>query len=105
MTKMYPFSTVKHAHSIEFFYNRIKNTIDDVRNGELSMSNARFDKLCSFFDDELCDLYEAMFNGNGRVTYLTGKQLGLAKSIVAWASEQRAASLIANGKFEYLKYC
>lgn len=105
MSKMYPFSTVKHAHSIEFFYNRIKNTIDDVRNGELSMNSARFDKMCSFFDGELHDLYLAMFDGNGRVTYLTGKQLGLAKRIVAWASEQRAASLISNGKFEYLKYC
>ena len=104
--KMYPFSVQKNAHSIEFFHNRIANILYDVEGGQLEMSSDQYNRLRDFFDGELQELYEAMFQSrDGRVVYLTGRQIGLAKKVIVWASEQRAASLIANGKLEFLKYC
>ena len=35
----------------------------------------------------------------------TGEQLGLARKIVAWASERRATHIIEAGKYDYLQYC
>lgn len=104
--KKYPFSVAKNAHSVEYYYNHVRNIMYDVESGDVHMESAEYNKLYDFFNDELLPLYEEMFNSrDGRVVYLTGKQLGLAKMIVAWASEQRASSLIKAGKFEYLQYC
>ena len=104
--KTYPFSLQKHAHSIEFYYNHVKNTLADMESGEIPMDAARYNRLVGFLDSELRPLYTAMFDSrDGRVVYLTGAQIGLAKKIVAWASERRAASLISAGKIEYLEYC
>lgn len=104
--KKYPFSIQKHAHSIEFYYNHLCNTIYAMETGEIPMDNARYDRIRNMRDGEILELMEAMYNSqDGRITYLTGKQIGLAKKIVAWASEQRANSLINAGKLEYLKYC
>lgn len=104
--KKYPFSVQKHAHSIEFFYNHIKNTLNDVESGEIMMDAVRYNKLYDFLHQQVLPLYEEMFNSrDGRIVYLTGAQIGLAKKIVIWASDKRAASLIASGKTEYLKYC
>ena len=104
--KTYPFSVQKHAHSIEFYYNRVKNTMTDMESGEIPMDAARYSYLADFLERELLPLYTAMFDSrDGRLVYLTGPQLGLAKKIIAWASEQRAASLISAGKTEYLAFC
>jgi len=104
--KLYPFSIQKHAHSIEFYHNHLFNVMYDMQSGVIPMDSARYDQIDQFYHGELQELYEAMFNSrDGRVVYLTGKQIALAKKIVAWASEQRAGSLIKAGKTEYLKYC
>ena len=104
--KLYPFSVQKHAHDVEFFYNRIKNTLYDVESGSVSMSTAEYNRLHDFLDNRLLPLYTAMFDSHdGRVTYLSGEQIGLAKEIVLWASEQRSQTLIKNKKYRYLKYC
>ena len=104
--KTYPFSIQKNAHSIELYYNHIKNTLSDMESGEVPMDRARYDFLADFLDRELLPLYTSMFDSrDGRLVYLTGPQIGLAKKIVAWASERRAVSLIAAGKTEYLQYC
>lgn len=105
MNKLYPFSTQKHAHDIEFRRNRVFNILSEVESGEVQMSNDDYDKLRTEHE-ALTELLEAVLNSmDGRVCYLTGKQLALAKECVAWARNARADTLIANGKPEYLKYC
>lgn len=104
--KRYPFSVQKHAHDIEFYYNHVRNTMQAMESGEIPMDYIRYDRLADFLDRELRPLYYAMFDSrDGRFVYLTGPQIGLAKKIVFWASSQRADSLIAAGKTEYLAYC
>ena len=104
--KLYPFSVQKHAHSIEFYYIHVKNTLYDMESGETAMDIPRYDRLSDFLEEELTPLYNAMFDSrDGRVVYLTGRQIGLAREIVSWASERRAGSLVHAGKTEYLQYC
>ncbi len=104
--KKYPFSIQKHAHSIEFYHNHLFNTMKAMENGEIPMDEVRHDQMYDFYHGELRELYEAMFDSrDGKIVYLTGKQIGLAKKIVIWASEQRANSLIRAGKTQYLRYC
>lgn len=104
--KLYPFSVRKHAHSIEFYYNHVKNALYAMESGETAMDGARYDRLSDFLVEELTPLYNAMFNSrDGRVVYLTGREIGLAREIVSWASERRAESIVRAGKSEYLQYC
>ena len=106
MSKTYYFSVRKHAHDIEFYRNRLFNTMKDMESGEIPMDAKRYDRIYDFYHGELEELYEAMFNSRDGITVqLTGKQIALAKKIVAWAHEQRAGSLICAGKTEYLQYC
>lgn len=105
-TKLYPFSVQKHAHDIEFYHNRLFNTMCDMDSGEIPMDKARYDRIYDMYYGELMELYEAVLSSrDGRIAYLTGKQIALAKRIVFWASEQRANSLIEQGKYQYLQYC
>ena len=101
--KTYYFSTAKHAHDIEFYRNRLKNTLSAMENGEIPMDCDRYDRIYDFLNGELEDLYNAVcFGTNDGITcQLTGRQISLAKKIVFWASEQRASHC----KPEYRKYC
>lgn len=105
--KMYPFSTRKHAHDIEFYKNRLYNTMCDMENGEIPWDGERYEKMYEFYFGELMELYDAVcFNTrDGVVSYLTGKQIALAKQIVVWASETRASSCIKRGRLDLLQYC
>lgn len=104
--KTYPFSVQKHAHDVEYYHNHLFNVMADMESGEIPMDNSRYDKIHDLYYGDLMELYEAMFNSrDGRVVYLTGKQIGLAKKITVWASERRANNLIRAGKTEYLQYC
>lgn len=103
---LYPFSVQKHAHSIEYYHNHLYNTMRDMESGEIPMDAARYDRIADIYYGELQELYEAMFDSrDGRVVYLTGKQIALAKKIVMWASESRANHLREAGKLEYIQYC
>ena len=104
--KLYPFS-MKHAHDIEFYRNRLFNTMRDMENGEIPFDKDRYNRIADFYDGELLELYEAVLNSrDGRVSYLNGKQIGLAKRIVFWASEERAARLIESGRMtQDVTYC
>ena len=105
-TKTYPFSVQKHAHDIEYYHNHLYNTMYDMRNGDIPWDEKRFDRMEAMYEGPLQELYEAMFSSrDGRVVYLTGEQIALAKKIVFWASESRANHLIEAGKLDYLKYC
>ncbi len=92
-TRLYPFSTVKHAHDIEFRRNRVKNELCDYFAGALELSDAEFKKLCEL-EVALTDLLLSVMNSaDGRVCYLTGKQIGLAKECVLWAESRRASAI------------
>lgn len=88
-TKLYPFSTAKHAHDIEYRMNRVKNELCDYFEGTIELSDAEFEKLCEL-EEALTDLLLSVMNSaDGRVSYLTGKQIGLAKECVLWAESRR----------------
>ena len=92
-TKLYPFSTAKHAHDIEYRMNRVKNELCDYFEGEIELSDAEFEKLCEL-EEALTDLLLSVMNSaDGRVCYLTGKQIGLAKECVFWAESRRASAI------------
>ena len=79
--KRYPFSAQKHAHDIELAYNTLRARIggenDDPRDW------AMFNKVRG--------LYLAVIDScDGKTAWLTGKQYGDAKEIIAWAAERRA---------------
>ena len=105
--KMYPFSTRKHAHDIEFYRNHLYNTMCDMESGEIPMDTERYDRIYDLYYGELEELYDAVcYNSrDGIVSYLTGKQIALAKQIVMWASEERASSCIKAGRLDLLQYC
>lgn len=105
--KLYPFSTRKHAHDIEFYRNRLYNTMCAMERGDMPMDGERYDRIYDFYNGELEELYDAVcFNTrDGIVSYLTGKQIALAKQIVLWASETRAQSCIESGRLDLLQYC
>lgn len=107
MAKLYHFSLVKHAHDIEFYHNRLFNTMCDMENGEIPYDKARYDRIYDMYYGELEELYRAMYNSpdGGRTCLLTGKQYGLAKKIVVWASETRVAKCIENGRYDLIQYC
>lgn len=102
--KRYPFSAAKHAHDIEFYHNYLRNVAYDMESGEIPWDEARYDRITAMLDGDLLELqYE--FTGCPPVVYLTGKQIGLAKKIVAWASEKRCATCIEHGRYDLIKYC
>ena len=103
--KKYPFSVQKHAHDIEFRKNRVWNTLRDMESGDIAWDEKQYDMLLDHLD-QLRDLLDAVMNSrDGRIAYLTGKQIALAKDCIAWASGVRANTLIKNGKTEWLPYC
>ena len=102
MAKMYYFSKEKHAHDIEFYRNRLFNTMCDMENGTIPMDAERYDRIHDMYYGELEDLYNAVcYTGDYKVSLLTGKQIGLAKKIVAWAYSER----VSHCKPEYQQYC
>ncbi len=107
MAKTYPFSTAKHAHDIEFYRNRLFNTMADMESGEIPMDAERYDRIHDMYYGALEELYDAVcYNTrDGRISYLTGPQIALAKRIVAWASETRANTCIERGRLALVQYC
>lgn len=105
MSKLYPFSVQKHAHDIEYRRSRAFCEMRDIESGEVEADEATYEYVVDLYD-RLTDLLEAVMNSrDGRIAYLTGPQIGLAKETVLWASNRRAGSLIAAGKTQYLQYC
>lgn len=92
-TKLYPFSTAKHAHDIEYRRNKVYIEMREWEDDLSRKLDYTYDKLCALYDD-LTDLLQAVLNSrDGRVCYLTGKQIGLAKESVMWAANRRASVL------------
>ncbi len=103
-TKKYPFSVTKHGHDIEYLYNHLFCLMVDAENGDVKMSKEEYGKLVDFLYGDLEELTSIIHQNYG-VAWLTGKQIGIAKEAVAWASESRAQHLIERGDYEDLKYC
>ena len=89
-TKLYPaFNTEKHAHDIEFRYNRCKNIMCDMELREIEWDDDTYDKLEQLSDrlDEIrsyCGNYYPM-------TYLPYPLYELAKETIAWAALERGS--------------
>ena len=107
MTKLYPFSRRNHAHDIEFYRNRIKNVLYAMDSGDIPYDARRYNRLETMLNGPLEDLYNAMYfnSSDGIVCYLTGSQIALAKRIIVWAHEQRAAACVEAGRLDLVKYC
>lgn len=103
--KKYPFSVQKHAHDIEFRKNRVWLILREMESGDIPWDERQYDMLQDHMEELEALLDAVLFGGDGRIVYLTGKQIGLAKDCIAWASGVRANSLIEAGKTEWLKYC
>lgn len=104
-TKLYPFSINKHGHDIEFYENRLYNTMCAMQTGEQPMDYERYDKISAMYYGDLQELLDAINGSHTPTAYLTGKQIGLAKKIVFWAITQREQTCIAKGRYDLLKYC
>ena len=89
--KKYPFSCAKHAHDVEFARNFTMNLCSDMEAGVVSFAPAEYDALCAR-RTQLTQLLSAMLgSSDGRVCWLSGPMLQLAKECVLWAGETRAA--------------
>ena len=89
--KLYPFSAEKHAHDIEFRKNRVANELHDLLNSEGTADGNQIDKMEALLND-LRNLLSVILGTcrDGKIAYLTGPQIALAKESVAWAAEARA---------------
>ena len=110
--KTYPFSTAKHAHDIEFYVNRLRNMMGDMECGFDSEGNdvpwdrEKYEAMERAVENPvLRSLRSKMCGACGRPVWLTGPEIGLAKEIVGWAGETRAATCAKNGRYDLLKYC
>lgn len=104
--KTYPFSTEKHAHDIEFYVNRLRNTMSDMDCGEIPYDKAAYEAMDRAVESPiLASIRNKMCGACGRTIWLTGPEIGLAKEIVVWARETRAATCLKNGRYDLLKYC
>ena len=88
--KLYPFSLTKHAHDVDFRYNRLFNEISDIECGLTEVSREKYYMMLDLKDAIESLILDGFSNtSDGKVCYLTGKQIGLAKECVAWASSIR----------------
>lgn len=85
--KKYPFSVAKHQHDVEFRYNRVRNTLDDIYAGEIEATGEQIDSL-EELKDQLDELRSYVF-GSYPVCFLPGKFYELAIETVAWAENAR----------------
>ena len=95
--KRYPFSCEKHAHDIEFLYNRTFCVKHDMEVGTIPMDDSEYDRLILRLD-ALSELLVAVLSTRDSrgIAWLDGPQIGLAKEAVLWAAETRAATKYAH---------
>lgn len=87
--KKYPFNVEKHAHDLEFQSNRAFCIMHDMESGEIPFDESEYDRLETLRND----LQDAMVYFNEYpISFLPGKQYGVAKAATVWAAETRAAT-------------
>ena len=104
--KRYPFNYQKNAHSIEFRVDRLYCLMHDMEIGELPWNEGQYDRM----NEERQQLQRLLLTmrdtrDSWSISWLTGKEIGLAKRTVLWASETRAQSCIERGRLDLLQYC
>ena len=82
--KLYPFSTAKYAHSIEYYAYSLQNRLYDL-DPESEEYWELMDKIT-----EVNELRKVMSGACGRPVWFTGKQIALAKRCIGWADNARA---------------
>jgi len=88
--RLYPFSMQKHAHDIEFMCNRVRNIMYDMEAGDIPYNEKEYDKLEEKFDKLTALLSSVLSNSrDGRISWLTGPEIALAKEAVVWAEHER----------------
>ena len=103
-TKLYPFSLKKY-HDIEFYHDYLFSTMADLEERNETYSE-RYIRIHNMYYGELSELIQDISSSRrNNVAFLTGKQIGLVKKIIFWATENRARILIENNKNDYLQYC
>lgn len=83
--KLYPFSTRKHAHDIDFRRDRCVN---ELRRAE-DRGDIRLVTKLESLRDRLDVIRNKMAGACGAVVYLTGAEWALANECVAWAAAAR----------------
>ena len=77
---------------------RTYNIIADMESGDIPWDETDYDRLTERYD-ALTEVLLAILGTcrDGRIAYLTGPQIGLAKEAVAWAAETRAKNMVKIG--------
>ena len=103
--KRYPFKWSEHAHDIDLRLHRAWLDMRAMDKGEVPYNEAKYNSLEKLHAD-LSELYTAGqdYCSDGRITWFTGQQIGLAKETVLWASHHRAEAMIAAGHSQFLQY-
>ena len=98
--KLYPMNTEKVQHNFALIHDASFNRMSDMRNGEIPMDDAEYDRLSRLFnlsgDLMLLDL---------PVAWLTGNELAEARMVSAMAVEHRMGACINAGRMDLLQYC
>lgn len=79
--KTYPFNMERHAHDLNFLRNRLYNIIIEKESKGI---NASYE---TSYRNNITELLDAPRTGD--ISWLTGKQLKLAREAVGWACSQR----------------
>ena len=103
-TKLYPFS-LRNYHSIEFYHDYLFSTMMELEEKN-EQDSERYRRIYNMYWGDLTKLLTDINSSNSNgVAFLAGYQIGLAKKIISWASENRARILFENNKNEYMQYC
>lgn len=85
MEKYYWFSTSKHAHDIEFRYNRVSNEIADMQYNAKEVPDQMYE-----LQDKLDELRSYMCGACGQPVKIPASLYDLAMETVLWAAEARS---------------
>ncbi len=86
--KLYPFNAERNAHDIAFRRNRAMNEMSDKEaNGTLTDKERR--EYERFIEESGNILEKCVFRDYRGIVWLTGKEIGMAKECMAWASVMR----------------
>lgn len=101
--KMYYFSFAKHGHDLDFRRNRLLNLLDEEYHKLPKETNY---ELCEKMEAEVEAINEIFNYWDGRpASKIPANLYGIAMNATVWAGETRAASCVANGRKDLLKYC
>lgn len=87
-TKLYPWNAERNAHDIFFKRNRAMNEMCD-KESEGTLTDAERKFYQKFIDESGIILDKCVGRDSRGIVWLTGKEIGIAKECMAWASANR----------------